>query len=49
MRNLIAAAAFYILSILLFPITALGYVIWVGKGILARNTSGVSATAQGPL
>jgi len=49
MRNLIAAATFYFLSILLFPVSLLGYIIWVGKGILARNTSGVSGTAQGPL
>jgi methyltransferase (TIGR00027 family) len=48
-RGLIAATVFYILSVLLFPVTLLGYVIWVGKGILARKSPGVSATAQGPL
>ena len=47
--NPIAAAVFYILSVLLFPVSLTGYVIWIGKGILAKNTSGVSATAQGPL
>jgi methyltransferase (TIGR00027 family) len=45
----VAAAVFYILSILLFPVTLVGYIIWIGKGILSKNTSGVSATAQGPL
>jgi methyltransferase (TIGR00027 family) len=49
MHNLIAAAVFYILSILLFPVTLIGYMIWVGKGILTGNASGVSGTAQGPL
>lgn len=49
MGDLIAALAFYILNILLFPVTLIGYVIWVGKGILSRSTSGVSGTAQGPL
>jgi methyltransferase (TIGR00027 family) len=48
-RSLIAATVFYILSVLLFPVTLTGYVIWIGKGILTGNTSGVSATAQGPL
>lgn len=48
-RNLTAVAVFYILSILLFPITLIGYLIWIGKGILMGNTSGVSRTAQGPL
>jgi O-methyltransferase involved in polyketide biosynthesis len=49
MRKVIAAVAFYTLSILLFPVSLLGYVIWVGKGIFTGNPSGVSATAQGPL
>jgi hypothetical protein len=43
------AAVFYILNVLLFPVTLIGYVIWVGKGLLAGRGSGVSATAQGPL
>ena len=34
MRALGAAAVFYILSVLLFPVTLIGYVIWVGKGIV---------------
>jgi len=49
MRNFIATAVYYIISILLFPVSLLGYVIWVGKGFLTGNPSGVSATAQGPL
>ena len=40
---------FYFLSVLLFPVTLLGYVIWVGKIVLTGRKSGVSATAQGPL
>jgi hypothetical protein len=49
MRDRIAATLFYILSVLLFPFTLLGYVIWIGKGILTKGASGVSSTAQGPL
>lgn len=48
MHDLIAATVFYILNVLLFPVTLLGYVIWTG-GLLAARGSGVSATAQGPL
>ncbi len=47
--NPVAAAIFFLLSILLFPISLTGYVIWIGKGIIGRKTPGVSATAQGPL
>ena len=47
--DLIAATVFYILSVLLFPVTLIGYVIWVGKAILTGRGSGVSGTAQGPL
>jgi len=49
MRDLIAATIFYILSVLLFPVTLIGYVIWVGKSVLTGRGSGVSGTAQGPL
>jgi methyltransferase (TIGR00027 family) len=48
-RGRFAAAVFYILNVLLFPVTLVGYVIWVGKGLLTGRGSGVSATAQGPL
>ena len=45
----LAAVIFNLLFILLFPVTLLGYIIWIGKGVLARSKSGVSSTAQGPL
>jgi hypothetical protein len=45
----ISAVVFYLLSLLLFPVSLLGYIIWIGKGILGRKPSGVSVTAQGPL
>jgi methyltransferase (TIGR00027 family) len=46
--DLIASAAFHILSILLFPVSLIGYLIVIGKGLLSGR-SGVSTTAQGPL
>jgi methyltransferase (TIGR00027 family) len=48
-RDFIAAAVFYILSFLLFPVTLIGYVIYVGYLFLVGRTPGVSTTAQGPL
>jgi hypothetical protein len=45
-RNRISVTVFFILSILLLPVTLLGYVIWVGKGILTGRSSGVSMTAK---
>jgi methyltransferase (TIGR00027 family) len=48
-NNPMAAVVFYLLSLLLFPVSLTGYIIWIGKGILGRKPSGVSATAQGPL
>jgi methyltransferase (TIGR00027 family) len=48
-RGLIAAIVFTILGVLLFPVTLTGYVIWVGKALLAGRNTGVSGTAQGPL
>ncbi|ECT6259014.1 hypothetical protein A3147_24035, partial [Salmonella enterica subsp. enterica serovar Idikan] len=48
-RESIAATAYYLISIVLFPITLLGYLIWVAKGLLTWSKSGVSGTAQGPL
>ncbi len=44
-----AAIAFDILSILMSPVTLIGYVIWVGKILVSGRGSGVSSTAQGPL
>jgi methyltransferase (TIGR00027 family) len=48
-RDIIAATVFYILNIILFPVTLVGFVIWVGKLLLSGRGSGVSTTAQGPL
>jgi methyltransferase (TIGR00027 family) len=48
MRKPSAAFAFYVLSIVLLPVSLLGYVIWVGK-LLAAKPSGVSTSAQAPL
>jgi len=44
-----AAIGFGVLTILMAPVTVIGYVIWIVKGILLSNKSGVSSTAQGPL
>jgi hypothetical protein len=48
MRHFIGATVFYILNIVLSPVTLLGYVIWTGSLPINRS-SGVSATAQRPL
>jgi methyltransferase (TIGR00027 family) len=42
------AALYYVIYVLLLPITAAGYALWVAKLYTGRR-SGVSATAQGPL
>jgi methyltransferase (TIGR00027 family) len=47
--GIFATIAFMALSVLMFPVTLVGYVIWIGKGILLSNKSGISSTAQGPL
>ncbi len=47
--SLVSAAVFYILNVLLSPITIIGYILWVGKALLSGRNSGVSVTAQGPL
>jgi len=49
MHNLLAATVYYLLSVLLFPVTAIGYVIWVAGALVTGRGSGVSGTAQGPL
>jgi methyltransferase (TIGR00027 family) len=49
MRDRLAATGFYALSALLSPITVLGYVIWVGQGLVTWRASKVSGSAQGPL
>jgi methyltransferase (TIGR00027 family) len=44
-----AAVIFYIINIVLFPVSLAGYAIWIGKALLTGRGSGVSGTAQGPL
>jgi methyltransferase (TIGR00027 family) len=48
-RGPVAAAIYYTVSGLLFPVTAAGYGLWVGKLLASGRKSGVSVTAQGPL
>ena len=48
MRKRAAAFAYYALMVVLFPVTLVGLVMWIGKLLIAR-TPGVSTTAQGPL
>jgi methyltransferase (TIGR00027 family) len=40
---------FAIINILLFPLSLVGYVLWIGQGYLGGLAPGVSMTAQGPL
>jgi hypothetical protein len=44
-----APTVFYIVNVLLFPITLTGYVIWVARLYVTRRASVASITAQGPL
>lgn len=44
MRGPMVPFVFYALSVVLFPVTLVGYVIWVGKLMLSRPP-GVSTTA----
>ena len=48
-KGLLAVTVFYAINILLFPLTLIGYVIWVGKTARTSRRSGVSVSAQGPL
>ena len=48
-RDLMAVTVFYAINILLFPVTLIGYVIWVGKIVRTSRKLGVSVSAQGPL
>ncbi len=43
------ATVFFVVNVLLFPITLIGYVIWLTRIYMARRASGASITAQGPL
>ncbi len=48
-RNPFAIAVFYLISLLLLPITVIGYIIYVVYLYIAGRRPGVSMTAQGPL
>jgi methyltransferase (TIGR00027 family) len=43
------ATVFYIVNVLLFPITLIGYLIWLARIYMVRRASRASITAQGPL
>ena len=45
----LAPAIFYLVNVLLLPITLIGYVIWVTRIYLGRRALGASTSAQGPL
>ena len=47
--NRLSAPLFFAINVLLFPVTLLGYLLWVGKLMGSGRHSGVSGTAQGPL
>jgi len=49
MRRPSSGFVYSVISILLFPVSLLGYVIWIGSGLLPGKRSGVSFTAQSPL
>ena len=49
MRRPSSGTVYSVITVLLFPVSLLGYVIWIGKGILPGSRSGVSFTAQSPL
>jgi hypothetical protein len=44
-KGLMTVTVFYAINILLFPVTAVGYVIWVGKIVRTSRGSGVSVSA----
>ena len=44
-----AAAGFYAINVLLFPITLIGYIVWLARIYSSRRKSDVSLSAQGPL
>jgi methyltransferase (TIGR00027 family) len=48
-HGLLAAATFYIISVLLFPVTLIGYVLLTVSYFRAGRSSGVSGMAQAPL
>jgi len=44
-----AATVFYVINLLLSPITLIGYVLWLARIYMDRRAGGASTTAQGPL
>jgi methyltransferase (TIGR00027 family) len=48
-RSPFAAALYYCITVLLFPASLVGYILWIVKALLTGHSSGVSGTAQGPL
>ncbi len=44
-----AAGVFYLINVLLSPITLIGYVLWIVRLYARKNGDGASTTAQGPL
>lgn len=44
-----AATVFYLVNVLLFPITLVGYVIWLVRIAIVQRSSQASLSAQGPL
>jgi methyltransferase (TIGR00027 family) len=48
-HNPLGAALFYLLNIVLLPVTVAGYILWIVKAFGAGRASGASSTAQGPL
>lgn len=49
MRDFLSAAIYYLLYLILLPLTAAGYIIWAGGALIGGRGSGISGTAQGPL
>ncbi|MCA0294196.1 MAG: SAM-dependent methyltransferase [Actinobacteria bacterium] len=43
------AVPYYAITVLLFPLSLIGYVLWVAAALSRTKRSGVSMTAQGPL
>ena len=43
-----AATAFYLLNVLLLPVTLIGYLIWIVGGLARANESKVSMTTSQP-
>ena len=44
-----AAAVFFLINVLLLPVTLAGYLIWLSRIYTSSRAGGASTTAQGPL